>query len=48
MTPLNHRAPGVVGAIMNSDITCELIVDGIHVHPGGAYNLLIKAKGYER
>ena len=46
MTPLNHRAPGVVGAIMNSDITCELIADGIHVHPG-AYNLLIKAKGYQ-
>lgn len=47
MTPLNHRAPGVVGAIMNSDITCELIADGIHVHPG-AYNLLIKTKGYEK
>ena len=47
MTPLNHRAPGVVGAIMNSDITCELIADCIHVHPG-AFNLLINVKGYEK
>ncbi len=47
MTPLNHRAPGAVGAIMNSDITCELIADCIHVHPG-AFNLLINVKGYEK
>ncbi len=47
MTPLNHRSPGVVGAIMNSDITCELIADCIHVHPG-AFNVLIKVKGDEK
>jgi N-acetylglucosamine-6-phosphate deacetylase len=46
MTPLRHREPGVVGAIMNSDISCELICDCIHVHPG-AFNILIKVKGIE-
>lgn len=33
MTPLNHRNPGIIGAIFNSDICCELIADSIHVHP---------------
>jgi len=31
MTPLNHRTPGVVGAIFDSDITTETISDGIHI-----------------
>lgn len=31
MTPLNHRNPGVVGAIFDSDITTETISDGIHI-----------------
>jgi N-acetylglucosamine-6-phosphate deacetylase len=31
MTPLNHRAPGVVGSIFDSNITTETISDGIHV-----------------
>lgn len=47
MTSLNHRAPGVVGAVVNRDITCELIADCIHVCPG-AFNLLIKGKGSEK
>jgi N-acetylglucosamine-6-phosphate deacetylase len=34
MTPLSHRAPGVVGAVIESDqVTVELIADGVHVHP---------------
>ncbi len=33
-SPLNHREPGVVGAVLaNPAIRCELIADGIHVHP---------------
>lgn len=32
MTPLNHRDPGAVGAILNSPITAECILDGIHIH----------------
>ncbi|HSP48533.1 MAG TPA: N-acetylglucosamine-6-phosphate deacetylase [Clostridiaceae bacterium] len=31
MTPMTHRAPGVVGAIFDSDITTETISDGIHI-----------------
>ena len=42
MTPLNHRKPGVVGAIFTSDITCELIADLIHIHPA-IFNILINA-----
>lgn len=33
MTGLNHRAPGVVGAIADSHITAELICDCVHIHP---------------
>ena len=43
MTPLNHRKPGIVGAIFTSDITCELIADTIHVHPA-IFNMLINIK----
>lgn len=33
-TPLHHREPGVVGAVLAlPDVRCELIADGIHVHP---------------
>jgi N-acetylglucosamine-6-phosphate deacetylase len=43
MTPLNHRKPGIVGAIFASDITCELIADTIHVHPA-IFKILIDMK----
>ena len=33
MTPLNHRHPGVLGAGLDTDANCELIVDNVHVHP---------------
>ncbi|NFG96135.1 N-acetylglucosamine-6-phosphate deacetylase [Clostridium sporogenes] len=47
MTPLNHRKPGIIGAIMNTDISCELIADNIHVHKG-AINVLTKIKGKDK
>jgi N-acetylglucosamine-6-phosphate deacetylase len=47
MREFHHRAPGAVGAGLTSDITVELIADGIHVHPG-AMKLLYKAKGPDR
>ena len=47
MTPLHHRNPGVVGAVFNSEITCELIADKIHVHPE-LFRFLIKAVGENR
>jgi N-acetylglucosamine-6-phosphate deacetylase len=34
MTPLNHRAPGIVGAALAHGDYCELIPDLVHVHPG--------------
>jgi N-acetylglucosamine-6-phosphate deacetylase len=34
MPPLAHRAPGLTGAVLESDdVTVELICDGVHVHP---------------
>ena len=48
MPGLNHRAPGVVGAVLSDDrIWAQMIVDGIHVHPA-VVKLLIKAKGIDR
>ncbi len=44
MTPLSHRAPGVVGAALNTDVTCELIVDTFHVSPA-LYDMLWRLKG---
>lgn len=34
MTGLNHRKPGVVGAVFSRDVDCELIADTIHVNKG--------------
>ncbi|MEW9094268.1 MAG: N-acetylglucosamine-6-phosphate deacetylase [Clostridiaceae bacterium] len=47
MTPLHHRNPGTVGAILNSDIYCELIADTIHVH-SALFTILEKIKGDDR
>lgn len=34
MSRLHHRNPGTVGAIMiQQDMQCEIIADGVHVHP---------------
>jgi N-acetylglucosamine-6-phosphate deacetylase len=48
MTPLSHRAPGLAGAILESDeVTAELICDGVHVHPA-MMRATIAAKRPER
>ncbi len=44
MTPLAHRAPGVVTAALNAEVSCELIVDTFHVDKC-FYDLLWKIKG---
>lgn len=44
MTPLSHRAPGVVTAALNCDVSTELIVDTFHVDKC-FYDLLWKLKG---
>jgi len=34
MPPLGHRAPGLAGAVLQSDeVAAEIICDGVHVHP---------------
>lgn len=33
MSVLGHRAPGVVGAVLNKPVSTELICDMFHVHP---------------
>ena len=45
MTPLTHRAPGLVGAVLSHDeVSAELICDGFHVHPAMC-RVAIAAKG---
>jgi N-acetylglucosamine-6-phosphate deacetylase len=33
MRPLHHREPGIIGAALDSGVACEVINDGVHVHP---------------
>ena len=33
MRPMHHRAPGPLRALVDSEVFCELIVDGVHLHP---------------
>lgn len=44
MPPFSHREPGLVGALLSSDVPIGLIVDGIHVHPA-AVKTAFRAKG---
>ncbi len=47
MRPLAHRDPGCLGAALTTpSVTCELILDGSHVHPAAAA-LLVRAKGVD-
>ncbi len=47
MTQMESRAPGVVGASLDSDLVCGIIVDGHHVHPA-ALRAAYRAKGRSR
>jgi N-acetylglucosamine-6-phosphate deacetylase len=45
MAPFHHREPGLVGvALADQRLVCELIADGVHVHPT-AVRLAARAKG---
>lgn len=47
MRGLNHREPGMVGALMTlNDVFSELICDGHHVHPHAA-EVLIETAGHD-
>ena len=47
MPGFHHRDPGVVGAILKTDIFCEVIADNTHIHPA-IYSILGKVKGTDR
>ena len=47
MKLLHQHFPSVMGAALESDIYCEAICDGRHLHPG-VVRLLIKTKGIEK
>lgn len=48
MSPIHHRSPGIVGAILeNKDIPIELICDGIHLHPA-MVRIAHKVKGLDK
>ena len=48
MPPLDHRAPGLAGAVLQSAaVAAEIICDGIHVHPA-MLRLAVAAKGADR
>ncbi|MDD6214567.1 MAG: N-acetylglucosamine-6-phosphate deacetylase [Firmicutes bacterium] len=47
MRGLHHRSPNAICAAIDSNVTCECICDGIHIHPA-MIRLLYKAVGRER
>jgi N-acetylglucosamine-6-phosphate deacetylase len=48
MSPLHHRAPGPIGwGLLNDDVTCDVIADGVHVDPL-MLKLLLRAKSPAR
>lgn len=48
MSPMSHRDPGLVGAVLSSeDVAAEIIGDGFHVHPA-VVRVAIAAKGHSR
>ncbi len=47
MRRMEHRDPGVVGAVLiNDDVTADIIVDGLHVEPE-IVDLFVRAKGLD-
>jgi len=47
MALLHQHRPAILGAALESDIYCEAICDGRHLHPG-IVRLLLKTKGADR
>lgn len=47
MRLLHQHEPAIMGAVIESDIYCEAICDGRHLHPG-TVRFLIKCKGLDR
>jgi N-acetylglucosamine-6-phosphate deacetylase len=48
MRPLDHRDPGILGAILeDDDVSADIIADGIHVEPS-MLRLFLRAKGDDK
>jgi len=47
MRLLHQHEPAIMGAVLESDVYCEAICDGRHLH-SGVVRLLIKTKGIDR
>jgi N-acetylglucosamine-6-phosphate deacetylase len=48
MRPLDHREPGILGAVLTDDrLTADIIADGVHTDPS-VVKLFLDAKGPER
>ena len=47
MRLLHQHEPAIFGAVLESDVWCEAICDGLHLHPG-TVRLLLKCKGPQR
>lgn len=47
MKLLHQHHPGIMGAVLESDVYCEAICDGRHLHPA-TVRFLIKCKGLNR
>lgn len=47
MRLLHQHEPAILGAALESDVFCEIICDGRHLHPG-IVRLLMKVKGVDR
>ncbi|MFL0246105.1 N-acetylglucosamine-6-phosphate deacetylase [Candidatus Clostridium stratigraminis] len=47
MTPFGHRRLGVVGAVLRSNVTFEIIADTIHLHPD-IFQIMLNAKGKDK
>jgi len=47
MRLLHQHEPAIMGAVLESDIYCEAICDGRHLHPG-TVRFLLKCKGLDR
>lgn len=47
MKLLHQHFPAIMGAVLESDIYCEAICDGRHLHPG-TVRFLLKMKGLDK
>ncbi len=48
MSQLHHRNPGAVGAVLiHPEMSCEVIADGVHVHPD-LFRLLVRDKSIDK